>query len=137
MTPSIYNPYQPIHQSHPYSVAPSNAYKPFGAPSLGAPPNQPLNSEWEEMKNALKTIKEVNDPKTFKFESVCPYLFDRAITMVPFPKHFEIPKFDKFRGKGDLVTHMKEFYMHFQEVAYNDVFLMWLFPKSLAGLALE
>ena len=89
------------------------------------------------MKNALKKIKEGNDPKTFKFESVCPYPFDRAITMVPFPKHFEIPKFDKFRGKGDLVTHIKEFYMHCQEVSYNDVFLMRLFSKSLAGPALE
>ena len=27
--------------------------------------------------------------------------------------------------------------MHCQEVAYNDVFLMRLFPKSLAGPALE
>ena len=57
--------------------------------------------------------------------------------MTPFPKHFKIPKFDKFRGKSDPITHVKEFYMHCQEVAYNDVFLMRLFPKSLAGLALE
>lgn len=27
--------------------------------------------------------------------------------------------------------------MHCQDVAYNDVFLLCLFPKSLAGLALE
>ena len=57
--------------------------------------------------------------------------------MVHFPKHFKIPKFDKFRGKGDPIIHIKEFYMHFQDVAYNDVFLMCLFPKSLAGPALE
>ena len=57
--------------------------------------------------------------------------------MTPFPKHFEIPKFDKFRGKSDVVTHVKEFYMHCQGVAYNDVFLMRLFPKSLAGSTLE
>ena len=57
--------------------------------------------------------------------------------MTPFPKHFEIPKFDKFRGKSDPITHVKEFYMHCQEVAYNDVFLMWLFPKSLGGPSLE
>ena len=89
------------------------------------------------MKNALKTIKEGNDPKIFKFESVCPYPFDREITMVPFPKHFEIPKFDKFRGKGDFVNHIKEFYMQFQEVAYNDIFLMHLFSKSLVGPTVE
>ena len=57
--------------------------------------------------------------------------------MTPFPKHFEIPKFDKFREKSDPVTHVKEFYMHYQEVAYNDVFLMWLFPNSLGDPALK
>ena len=88
-------------------------------------------------KIVLKNIQEGNDPKTFKFENVCPYPFDRAITMTPFPKHFEIPKFDKFRGKGDSVTHIKEFYMHCQDVAYSDTFLLRLFPKSLARPALE
>ena len=89
------------------------------------------------MKNALKIINERNEPKNFKFESACPYLVGRAIMMIPFPKHFEIPKFYKFKGKGDPVTHVKEFYMHCQEVAYNDVFLICLLPKSLAGPALE
>ena len=88
------------------------------------------------MKKSLKALKDGID-KTFKFENDFPYTFDKTITMTPFPKHFEIPKFDKFRGKSDPITHVKEFYMHCQEVAYNDVFLMWLFPKSLGGLALE
>lgn len=57
--------------------------------------------------------------------------------MIPFPKHFEIRKVDKFRGKGDPVTHIKEFYMHCQDVAYTDTFLLHLFPKSLARPALE
>ena len=104
---------------------------------MAEPTIQPLNFEWEEMKNAHKIIKEGNEPKTFKFESVCPYPFDRVIMIITFPKYFEIPKFDKFRGKGDLVTHVKEFYMHCQEVAYNDVFLMHLFPKILPGPALK
>lgn len=57
--------------------------------------------------------------------------------MTPFPKHFEIPKFVKFRGKGDLVTHVKEFFMHFQEIAYSNAFLMCLFAKILVGPTLE
>lgn len=57
--------------------------------------------------------------------------------MTPFPKHFEIPTFDKFRRKGDLLTHVKEVYMHCQEVAFSDVFLMHLFSKSLGGPTLE
>ena len=108
-----------------------------GAPRLGAfcPPS--INSEWEEMKNSLKALKDGIDSKKFKFENDFPYPFDKMIIVTPFPKHFEIPKFDKFRGKGDPVTHIKEFYMHCQEVAYNDVFLMCLFTKSLVGPTLE
>ena len=83
----------------------------------------PINFEWEEMKNDLKALKDGTNSKTFKFENYCPYPFEKAITMTPFPKHCEIPKFDKFRGKSDPITHVKEFYMHCQEVAY-DVFLM-------------
>lgn len=89
------------------------------------------------MKSTLKDLKDGADSKTFKFEDDCPYPFDRSITMIPFPKNFEYPKFDKFRGKSDPVTHVKEFYMHCQEVAYNDVFLLRLFPKSLGGPTLE
>ena len=89
------------------------------------------------MKNALKILKEGNEPKAIKFDNICPYPFDRAIIMTSFPKHFEFPKFDKFRGKGDPVTHIKEFYMHCQEMAYSDTFLMRLFPKSLVGPSLE
>ena len=133
----MYNPYQQVPHSHPYSVTPSSTYLPQGTPTLGAPQPSPINLEWEQMKTDLKAIQEGNDPKTFKFETVCHYPFDRAITMTPFPKHFEVPKFDKFRGKGDPITHIKEFYMHCQEVAHSDVFILRLFPKSLAELALE
>ena len=66
------------------------------------------------MKNALKELKDGIDYKIFKFEIVCPYPFDKEITMTSFPKYFEVPEFDKFRGKGDLVTHVKELYMHYQ-----------------------
>lgn len=89
------------------------------------------------MKNALKALKDGIDSKTFKFENDCPYPFDKTIMMTPFPKHLEIPKFDKFRGKSDPVTHVKEFYMHYQELSYNDVFLMQIFLKILGSPALE
>lgn len=72
----LYNPYQYISQSHPYSVTPSNTYLPLGAPTLGAPQQSPINSKWEAMKITLKVIQEGNQPKKFKFEIVCPYLFD-------------------------------------------------------------
>ena len=84
-------------------------YSTLGAPRLGALTPLLINSKWEEMKNDLKALKDETNSKIFKFENDCPYPFDKTITMTPFPKHFEIPKFDKFRGKSDPVTHIKEF----------------------------
>ena len=57
--------------------------------------------------------------------------------MKPFPKGFEIPKFDKYRGMGNPEDHIKEFQVHCMEVAYDNTYLMWLFPRSLAGDAIE
>ena len=88
-------------------------YPTLGAPRSGALSPSPINFEWEEMKNAIKVLKDGIDSKTFKFENDCPYHFDRTIAMAPFPKHFEIPKFDKFKGKSDPIIHVKEFYMHY------------------------
>jgi len=57
--------------------------------------------------------------------------------MPPFPKHFETPKFDKYKGKGDPRDHLQEFYFACLEVAQEDTYLMRLFPKSLSGQAVE
>jgi len=57
-----------------------------------------------------------------------PYPFDRNMTTIPFPQHFEIPKFDKYIRKGDTRDHIKEFFMACQEVSYDDQFLLHLFP---------
>ena len=84
----------------------------LGAPGLAALTPPPVNSKWEEMKNSLKALKDGINSKNFKFENDFPYPFDKTIMMTPFPKHFEIPKFDKFRGKSDPVTHVKDLYMH-------------------------
>ena len=53
---AMYNPYQPIPQSHPYSIAPSSTYLPQGTSTLGAPQPSPINLEWEAMKTTLKNI---------------------------------------------------------------------------------
>lgn len=57
--------------------------------------------------------------------------------MIPFPPGFEIPKFDKYRGRGSLVDHIKEFNVMCMEVAYNNSYLMCLFPQSLAGTTMD
>lgn len=51
--------------------------------------------------------------------------------MIPFPSNFEVPKFDKYQGKGDPRDHIREFSATCLEVAHNDSYLMQLFPRSL------
>ena len=75
--------------------------------------------------------------KYFSFEEICPFPFDKSINMVPFPPNFEISKFDKYTGETCLVTHLKEFSILYQEVAYSDDYLKRLFARSLRGPTLE
>lgn len=70
-------------------------------------------------------------------EDLRPYPYDRSLYMPPFPQHFESPKFDKYRGKGDPRDHIREFFTSCIEVAHEDTYLLRIFPKSLGGLALE
>jgi len=75
--------------------------------------------------------------KTFSLEEACPYPFDRSLPMIPFPQNFTIPKFDKYKGKGDPKDHIREFYLACFEVSHNDMYLMRLFPRNLGGHAIE
>ena len=71
------------------------------------------------------------------FEEICPFPFNKSINMVPFPPSFDIPKFDKYTREICPITHLKEFSILCQEVAYSDDYLKRLFAKSLGGPALE
>lgn len=55
-----------------------------------------------------------------KPNNLCPYPFDMSLVMKPFPKGFDIPKFDKYYGMGNPEDHIKEFQVHFMEVTYDD-----------------
>lgn len=66
-----------------------------------------------------------------------PYPFDHMLYMSTFPPHFDLPKFDRYRGKGDPSDHIREFFTICIEVTYEDTYLMRLFPKSLRGSTLE
>jgi len=70
-------------------------------------------------------------------DDIYPYPFDGTLYMPPFPKNFETPKFDKYKGKGDPREHLRQFYIACLELSYNDTYLMRLFPRSLGGQATE
>ncbi|KAH9323714.1 hypothetical protein KI387_018353, partial [Taxus chinensis] len=109
----------------------SNTHDMFDKPS----PASPFAQEWKLMKDTIQGLQKQS--KQFNFEELCPYPFDTEISRLPFPPSFEIPKFDKYKSKGDPREHVKEFYMQCQEVAYRDTYLLRLFPQSLGGQALD
>jgi len=75
--------------------------------------------------------------KTFSLEHICAYPFDKSLHMTPFPPHFEIPQFDKYKGKGNPEDHLRAFFVACLDVADDDTYLLRLFPRSLVGQALQ
>lgn len=74
---------------------------------------QLLTREVQYMKATLASLHErnVGSIRKYQYEELCPYPFDKAMTLQPFPKKFDMPKFDKYKGKGDQRDHVKYFYM--------------------------
>lgn len=86
--------------------------------------------------NKSKTSKQERQ-KFYAQRDLFPYPFDRNIEIIPFPLGFEIPKFDKYKGWGNIEDHIKEFYVACMEVGYNDSHLIHLFPHCLGGPTIE
>ena len=63
--------------------------------------------------------------------------FDKSLYMPPFPRHYEAPRFEKYRGKCNPLDHIWEFYASCTELSDEPTYLMRLFPHSLGGPALE
>jgi hypothetical protein len=75
--------------------------------------------------------------KKYALEDICPYPFNRQLTMIPFPKHYEIPKFDRYNRKTDPIDHVREFRNMILEFTHEDTYLMSWFPRSLGGQSME
>lgn len=75
--------------------------------------------------------------KRYSLEEICPYLFEKGLNMVSFPQHCEILKYDKCDGKTNPQDHIREFCTISMEFAYNETYLMRLFPRSLSGKSME
>jgi len=124
-------PYNPQQYAIPQQQ--SSFHQQSEQPPLHSTPQPPLASpfdkEWQDMKNTLKDLQLGTQKKHYKFEvkTYVPIRL-RNMTTIPFPQHFEVPKFDKYKGKGDPRDHIKEFFMACQEVSHDDQFLLRLFP---------
>ena len=99
-------------------------------------PNQNLAQQLHELQNLVHTMSN-KGVKDSSFEKNCPLPFDRSINMIPFPPNFKIPKFDKYMEETCPVTHLKEFFILCQKVAYSEDYLKRLFIGSLRGPTIE
>lgn len=64
-------------------------------------------------------------------------LFDKSLYMPPFPRHYEAPRFDKYRGKVNPMDRIRVFCTSCTKLSDEPTYLMRLFPHSLDGPTLE
>ena len=75
----------------------------------------PFSQEWKDMKETLQGLQEgtYGQSRNYNFEELCLYPFDKETLGIPFPPYFDPPKFEKYKGKGDLRENVKYFFMNF------------------------
>lgn len=73
----------------------------------------------------------------FQQKDLCPFPFDKALYMTPFPHGYIIPNFPKYNGKCNPIEYIREFSTMCIDIAYDPTYLMRLFPWSLIGITLE
>ena len=83
-------------------------------------------------------MKDKDKPTTqFTLDSICPFPFDKNLSMPPFSKGVELPKYEKYMGTFDPEDHLREFGAFSMEFIHNQTYLMHLFHQSLGGPAME
>ncbi|GLJ58138.1 hypothetical protein SUGI_1421190 [Cryptomeria japonica] len=131
-------PYEHVYDQYlPYM---QHAPPPICASSMGYGPRSqspPKSNLEQQIRDLQKKMEDINTPKpTYTMRDICPYPFYKSIPMPPFPTHFVMPKFDKYRGKGDPKAHIRQFFIACIEVVAEETYLMRLFPQSLGDQAM-
>ncbi len=92
---------------------------------------QDLQMEMEKMKRGKI------QPTKFNLKKVCPLPFDKNITFMHFLQNVQIPNYDKYFGTLDPPDHLRQFHTLSMKFFHDMTYLMWLFPRSLGGQAME
>jgi len=100
-------------------------------------PMEEMRKQLENLTQQISDLKTGTNAKNYYLEDIAPYSFAKSLIMKPFPYRFEVPKFDKYKGKGDPRYHIREFNATCLEVAHDETYLMRLFPRSLGSQAME
>ncbi|OIT32397.1 hypothetical protein A4A49_59649 [Nicotiana attenuata] len=87
-----------------------------------------------ELHNLRKIVEEemrARNIQSLRYESLCMH------PNVELPPGFKIPKFNTFNGKGNPISHLKDYCRRLVGIGRNETIRMKLFIKSLSGLALD
>lgn len=93
----------------------------------------PLVRKIQMLQQQIQENQTGSSTKRYTLEDIFSYPFDKSLIMILFPPHFEVSKFDKYKGNIDPQDHVREFYATCIEVAHDETYLMRLFPWSFRG----
>lgn len=96
-----------------------------------------LAQQIEKMQTQIKALQTKSTKKLYTEQDLCPNPFDKILYMPPFPKHFEAPNFEKYKGKGNPKDHIRGFYVACIEPTYDDTYLIHLFLGNFTRQAMD
>jgi len=84
--------------------------------------NDPMATLTQKIQALQQQMQNMQTGATMRYsiQDICPYLFNSSVNMIPFPKHCEFPKFDKYNGKIDPIDHVREFRTMNLEFSHED-----------------
>ncbi|XP_070018142.1 uncharacterized protein [Nicotiana sylvestris] len=85
----------------------------------------------KSLKQSLKNMQGLSGQKSISYYNMCMF------PHVHLPVGFEMPKFEKYDGHGDSITHLKRYCNQLRGAGRKEDLLMAYFEESLTGIALE
>ena len=92
------------------------------------------NNSNRELHNLRRIIEEemrARNVQSLRYESLC------MLPNVDLPPGFKVPKFNTFDGRGNPITHLKDYCSRVMGIGQDEAIRMKLFIQSLSGLALD
>ena len=100
-------------------------------------PNEELLQQFKKLSKQVKALGVQKKQALYIERDLRPNPFDKSLYMPPFPRHFEAPRFQKYRGKGNPIDHIQEFCASCIKLSDEPTYLMRFFLHSLGGPALK
>ncbi|XP_070057361.1 uncharacterized protein [Nicotiana tomentosiformis] len=85
----------------------------------------------KSLEQNIKNIQELGGHKSVSFSDLCMF------SHIHLPPGFKTPKFEKYDGHGDPITHLKRYCNQLRSARRKEELLMTYFGESLVGVASE